>query len=63
MVILIDTKNNIEIRGWHLTSDTNFNHQEIKNINDLREFEDRIGFPEHGIILKTTDGEKKKKIW
>ena len=63
MVILIDTKNNIEIRGWHLTSETNFNNQEIKNMNDLREFENLIGYPEHGIILKTTDGEQKKKIW
>ncbi len=61
MLILIDTKNNLEIRGWHLTTETNFNHQEIKNISDLKEFEKRIGFPNHGIILKTKEigGEEK----
>ena len=63
IVVFIDTENNIEIRGEHLTSETNFNHQEIKNLNDIKEFEDRIGFPEHGIILRTKDAENKNEIW
>ena len=63
IVILIDTKNNIEIRGRHLTLETNFNHQEIKDLNDLREFENLIGFPEHGIILKTKNSALEKEIW
>ncbi len=63
MVILVDTKNDIEIRGWYLTTETNFSHQEIKNLSDLEDFEKRIGYPDHGIILKTADGEQKEKTW
>ncbi|WP_417371819.1 DUF6671 family protein [Gelidibacter japonicus] len=63
MVILLDKKNNIEIRGRHLTTETNFNHQEIKNINDMKEFESRIGFPDHGIILKTKGRTVEERIF
>lgn len=62
MIILLDTKNNLEIRGWHLTTATNFNHQEINNINELMEFADFIGFPEHNVILKTKDQTEKINI-
>lgn len=62
-IILIDTKNKIEIKGWHLTSETNFAHQTIKNLNELKEFEKRVGFPAHGIILKTKKVGQKEKIW
>lgn len=52
IVILIDTKNNLEIKGWHLTTETNFNRQEIKNMNELMEFAELIGFPAHNVIIK-----------
>lgn len=63
MVILLDTKNKLEIRGWHLTTATNFNHQEIKTIRELMEFAERIGFPDHNLILKAKDETGKIKIW
>lgn len=62
LVILIDTKNQLEIVGRHLTLKTNFNHREIKNLSDLEDFKLSIGFPEHGLILKTTDGKHFKTI-
>lgn len=63
MVILLDTKNNLEITGCHLTTLTNFNHQEINNISELMEFAERIGFPEHNVILKAKDETGEIKIW
>lgn len=63
LIVLIDTKNNLEIKGWHLTTATNFNHQEINNINELMEFTERIGFPEHNVILKAKDETGNIKIW
>lgn len=63
IVVLIDTKNDLEIRGWYLTTVTNFSHQEISDLNEMKEFEELIGFPEHGIILKTKDKTHKQRIW
>ena len=63
MVILIDTRNDIEIIGRHFTEKTNFNHGEVKNMKDLDEFVEHIGYPEHGIILQTVDSEKKKRVY
>lgn len=62
MVILLDTKNNLEIRGWHLTTTTNYNHQEIKNISELIEFTERIGFPDHNVIIKANNQTGKIKV-
>lgn len=53
IVMLLDTKNNFEIVGRYFTEKTNFNHQIIEGEIDLKEFAQRIGFPEHGIILKS----------
>jgi hypothetical protein len=55
LVILIDTKNQLEIVGRHLTLKNNFNHRKITSLKDLDEFKIAIGYPEHGIILKTAD--------
>ncbi|CAM3407359.1 DUF6671 domain-containing protein [Aequorivita lipolytica] len=52
LVILIDIENNFEIIGRFFTEKTNFNHQKIEALFDLKEFTERIGFPEHGIIVK-----------
>ncbi|SRX56143.1 DUF6671 family protein [Aequorivita sp. CIP111184] len=63
LVILIDTKNGFEIIGRHFTEKTNFNHQKIENLNDLKEFSERIGFPEHGIILKISNEKNSESIY
>jgi len=63
LVILIDTINDLEIRGWNFTTETNFNFQEIKNSDELIEFANRCGFPEHNVILKTKDKFEKQGIW
>lgn len=52
LVIFIDTKNNLEIIGRHISLDTNFSGTEVNSIEKLKEFSQRIGFPEHALILR-----------
>jgi hypothetical protein len=51
-MILIDRKNGIEILERSISTKTNFNQEEIGHLGNLFGFAKRIGFPEHGIILK-----------
>ncbi|MFN5183391.1 MAG: DUF6671 family protein [Bacteroidota bacterium] len=52
MMMLIDTKNNIEIVAKEISTKTNFAGEEIKSEKALKDFAKRVGFPDHGIILK-----------
>lgn len=52
LVVLIDTKNQLEIVGRHLTFKTNSSRQEVNNLSDFEEFKIAIGYPAHGVILK-----------
>ncbi len=52
IVLLIDKRNNLEILERELSTDTNFNGQEIKSFKELMEFADRVKFPSHGIIIR-----------
>lgn len=52
LIILIDVENQLEIIGRHLTIETNHNKRAIKTLEDLEEFREEIGYPEHGLILK-----------
>lgn len=63
LVVFIDLENNFEIIGRHFTEKTNFNHQKVENLNDLAEFTEHIGFPEHGIILKEVDKDNSENIY
>jgi hypothetical protein len=63
LVMLIDTKHELEIVGRHLTVNTNFNHREITNLKDLDEFADQIAFPSHGIIIKIADTDQNTSIY
>ena len=58
-LILIDRKNGLEIIERSISTDTNFHQEEIEHLGNLFQFAKRIGFPEHGIILK--DAEKNAK--
>lgn len=62
LVVLVDIKNDFEIIGHHFTENTNFSHEIIKNLNDIKEFATRIGFPEHGLILKYRNVDNSEKI-
>lgn len=53
LVMLLDTKNKIEIVARELSTETNFAAQTIKNEAELIEFAERVQFPSHGIIIRT----------
>ncbi len=52
IIMLIDKENGIEIIERELSLETNFDGINIKSVDELIEFANKIGFPSHGIILK-----------
>ena len=61
LVLLFDKKEKFEIYGVHESADTNFNHIKARSYEDVLFFAEKIGFPEHYLILRP-DHEKSKKI-
>ena len=55
LVMLLDTKNNLEIVARELSTETNFAAQTIKNEAELIEFANKVQFPSHGIILRKSE--------
>lgn len=55
LVFLIDITNNIEIVGWEISTDTNFCHAEISDVEEAKEFAKKGGFPSHGIVVRPDD--------
>lgn len=58
MVLLKDRLNTIEIIGSHLTTETNYDSQEVNSLKQIMEFAERNLFPSHGMILKATQDSK-----
>jgi hypothetical protein len=56
-LIFIDKKNNLEIIARELSTTTNFNRKELKDEAELFDFAKSIGFPEHGLILRKSEGD------
>ena len=50
-VLLMDTKNKLEIFGYALSLETNLHSEEFSTWPGLKNFAEKAGFPEHGIIL------------
>lgn len=57
LVILIDSKNNLEIIERELNTDTNFDCSIINSLSELDDFAKSIGFPEHGLIMKKSEND------
>lgn len=55
LVLFIDTLNDIELSGWEISTDTNFSHAEISNVEEAKEFAKKCGFPSHGIVVRPND--------
>jgi hypothetical protein len=55
LVMLLDTKNDLEIVARELSTETNFAVQTIKNEAELIEFTNKVQFPSHGIIIRTDE--------
>ncbi|GGE28593.1 DUF6671 family protein [Psychroflexus planctonicus] len=57
-LIFIDLKNQIEIVTKILSTKTNFNGKYVNSENELWTFAKQIGFPEHGLILRSEENSK-----
>lgn len=51
IVILLDKKNNLQIIGEEFSTETNFNHRVVKNLQEADDFAKKVGFPEHGLVV------------
>jgi len=58
IVILIDKENELEIIGEEFSIDTNFNHQIVENLPEAYDFAQKVGFPEHGLVIYWEDPTK-----
>jgi len=52
ILLFVDKKNDLEIISRELSTDTNFNGQEIKTEEQLKDFAERAKFPGHGLIIR-----------
>lgn len=52
LVLLVDRKNNIELLGRELSTETNFDGIHVKSISEALDFAKKVGFPSHGLIIK-----------
>jgi len=60
LVLLIDKKNNLEIKGHHRTSETNLNSTLVLSVPEALKIAEEWGFPENGIIVRKSE---KGKLW
>jgi predicted nucleic acid-binding protein len=52
IIILLDKVNNLEIIGEEFSLETNFNYQVVENLEEVNNFAKKVGFPEHGIVIR-----------
>ena len=62
VVMLMDSKNDLEIVARELSTETNFNGSYIANATDLFAFATKANFPTHGLILKSSESNFEKVI-
>jgi len=62
LVLLVDAENKIEIAGWEISTDTNFSGVEVANYEEALAFANKIGFPQHGLVVKYPVSKDENKI-
>jgi hypothetical protein len=55
IILLVDKKNNIEVMGRAVSTETNFGGAWISDINELKEFARRVQFPSHALIVRESE--------
>ena len=61
LVLLVDKKHGIEVRGHSRVGDTNFMHERVSSLQEAIDFAKKVGFPEHGVVVRKN--EKSKEIY
>ncbi|WAL60062.1 DUF6671 family protein [Thermocoleostomius sinensis] len=51
LVILIDAEHGLELVGETVSTQTNFRHQLVFDLNTALEFAQKAGFPDHGLVV------------
>lgn len=51
IILFLDQQHNLEIIGQEISSNTNHSHKTIKTVQEAFDFADKIGFPEHGLVV------------
>lgn len=62
LMMLMDTKNDLEVVVREISMDTNFNALIVSNEPDLLAFAQQVNFPSHGLILKPSEDNYSKII-
>ncbi len=57
LVLLLDQKNGYEVCGYSRGQETNFGSQYVKSVDQALAFARKIGFPEHGLILRKSEND------
>jgi hypothetical protein len=52
LILLVDEKNSLEIRGHHRSSETNIAGEYISSAEEAINFAKKVGFPDHGVIVR-----------
>lgn len=63
LLLFIDQENNLTLVARYLTTETNYAHQAITAMDQLKTFCEQMGFPEHGLILKANHPDKAPFIY
>ena len=59
LVLLVDAKHNVEVRGHSRTFETNMAHAYVSSLAEANAFARSAGFPEHGVIVRESEDSKK----
>lgn len=52
VMVLVDLQNDICIRARVISTTTNFSGAQFSDLSSVKEFAEKVGFPEHGLILR-----------
>lgn len=58
LILLYDKLNDLEIIGRKLSTETNFNQNEISSWHELQSFAEKAQFPKHALILSDTQNKQ-----
>jgi len=59
LVLLVDTKNNLEIRGHYRSTETNMNGSHVSTFEEARDLAEKWDFPNHGVIVRKSENGKR----
>lgn len=51
IVLLIDRENDLEVIGEAISTETNFSHKQVTNLEEAKTFARKAKFPDHGLVV------------